>query len=353
MSHAQLSNPADNTPSLLAHRPNLALPVIGAPMFLASNIDLVLAQCCAGIIGCFPALNARPQAALGQWIDTLRQGIAEHNQRVKRGDNQTLAAPFGVNLILHPSNDRQSADLATLCDKQVPLVITSVGRPAQVVAAVHNYGGEVWHDVTTVRHARRAIADGVDGLILVCAGAGGHGGNLSPFAFIAEVRRFWSGPIALAGAISTGEAIAAATLLGADFAYMGSRFLATAESGAVDAHKQMMVADGSDLICNTAQFSGMPANYLARSARPYLKHPDLEQPQATHTQADSVNNAKDTLFQDLDTKLSAHQGQNPKAWKDIWSAGQGIGAIDQILPVSALVEQLKQQYHQALSRHHR
>ena len=302
----------------------LRLPLIGSPMFLASGIELVVAQCRNGIIGTFPALNARPASALGDWIEQIRSALVEHD----RQQPQQPAAPFGVNLILHRSNDRQQADLETVVAHQVPLVITSVGKPDQVVQRVHEYGGLVFHDVVSVEHARKAIACGVNGLILVCAGAGGHGGTLSPFAFVREVRRFWSGPIALAGTISDGAGIRAAEILGADFAYMGTRFLATEEAKAPAAHKKMLVTDSCDDVVYTSVFSGIPANYLSNSVRASGIDP-------TQLQGGS-NGGKDDLFTGLDAK--------PKAWKDVWSAGQGIGTIDAISATDELVTKLHNEY---------
>lgn len=309
-------------------RGKLSLPLMGAPMFLASGPELVLAQCKAGVIGSFPALNARPQAALDQWLTRIADALAVHDA----AHPHRPAAPFAVNLILHRSNDRQAHDLACVVRHRVPLVITSVGRPDQVVEHVHGYGGLVFHDVVSVAHARKAVASGVDGLILVCAGAGGHGGTLSPFALVNEVRAFWDGPLVLAGALSSGRDVRAVEVMGADLAYMGTRFIATRECAALPAHKHMLVQDSAADIVYTPVFSGIWANYLARSVRDAGIEPSQLQGLQT--------GGKDDLFAALDSP--------PKAWKDVWSAGQGIGSIHDIPPVAELIERLCREYRQAI-----
>ncbi len=308
-------------------RGRLGLPLIGSPMFLASGVDLVLAQCKAGVAGSFPTLNARTPELLDEWLTRIAAGLdawdAAHPDQP--------AAPFGANLILHKSNPRREADLDCVVRHRVPFVITSVGRPDAVVERVHGYGGIVLHDVISAEHARKAVASGVDGLILVCAGAGGHGGTLSPFALLAEVRAFWDGPVALAGALSSGRALRAAEVMGADLGYMGTRFLATREAAADAGHKAMIVRDRAADIVYTPVFSGIWANYLKNSVRAAGIDPDaLEGRQ---------DGGKDDLFASLDSK--------PKAWKEVWSAGQGIGTIDDVPTVAELVARMRREYAEA------
>ncbi|MFT3759207.1 NAD(P)H-dependent flavin oxidoreductase [Thauera sp.] len=305
----------------------LALPLIGSPMFLASGVELVLAQCKAGIAGSFPTLNARTPELLDEWLMHIRRELDEWNA----ANPERLAAPFGANLILHKSNPRRDADLDRVVAHRVPFVITSVGRPDEVVERVHGYGGIVLHDVISAEHARKAVASGVDGLILVCAGAGGHGGTLSPFALLAEVREFWDGPVALAGALSSGRALRAAEVMGADLGYMGTRFLATREAAADAGHKDMIVADSAADIVYTPVFSGIWANYLKNSVRAAGVDPD--------TLEGRQNGGKDDLFAGLDGKT--------KAWKDVWSAGQGIGIIRDVPSVAELVARMKHEYAEA------
>jgi len=313
-------------PGLFKRR--LRLPVIGAPMFLVSGIELVLAQCRAGIVGTFPTLNARSARELDQWLQRITEALARHDAE----HPQTPSAPFGVNLILHRSNLRQSEDLDILAAHRVALVITSVGKPDQVVQRVHAYGGKVLHDVISSEHARKAIACGVDGLVLVCAGAGGHGGTLSPFAFVREVRRFWDGPIALAGGLSDGHSIRAAEVMGADFAYLGTRFIATRESLAAADYKGMLVRDSAADIVYTPVFSGIHANYLVNSIRACGIDP-ARLPDQSNT------GGKGELFSGLE--------HTPKAWKHIWSAGHGIGAITDLPDVAGLVQRLLDEYRAA------
>ncbi|MCC4117602.1 nitronate monooxygenase [Aromatoleum toluclasticum] len=312
-------------PEILAGR--LSLPLICSPMFLASGPELVIAQCKAGVVGTFPTLNARPSAALDDWLERIRSELEAWN--VAHPDK--LAAPFGANLILHKSNPRQEEDLGRVVEHEVPIVITSVGRPDRVVEKVHGYGGIVLHDVISVAHARKAIDCGVDALILVCAGAGGHGGTLSPFAFVSEVREFWDGPLVLAGAISSGRSLRAAEVLGADLGYMGTRFLATREAAADPGHKAMIVRDTAADILYTPAFSGISANYLRNSVIAAGIDPAALVP--------SENGGKDDLFAGLEHR--------PKAWKDVWSAGQGIGAIHDAPSVAELVARLRSEYLEA------
>ncbi len=295
----------------------LRLPLIGAPMFIVSQPELVIAQCRAGVVGCFPTLNARPLAQLEAWLEQFTAATA-----------QAGVAPFGANLIVHKANARQAEDLELVIKYKVPFVITSVGDPSPVVERVHAYGGIVFHDVISLKHARKAIAAGVDGLILVCAGAGGHAGTLSPFAFVAEVRKIFAGTIVLSGAISLGNHIKAAQVIGADLAYMGTRFIATAEAHAQDGYKKMIVDAGTADIVYTPYFSGVNANYLRSSISANGLNPD--------DVLGPRSGAQLILGNDDD--------KGPKAWRDIWSAGQGAGAIDDVPTVAALVERLKTQY---------
>lgn len=305
----------------------LALPVIAAPMFILSQPELVLAQCLNGIVGSFPAMNARPKELLDDWLAQLTEAL-DQARRLRPSDK---IAPFAVNQIVHAANDRLEHDV-TLCVKhKVPLIITSLRPPGLVVQAVHSYGGKVFHDVISVRHAERAVKEGVDGLILVCAGAGGHTGTLSPFALIAEVRKFWNGPIALSGAISRGEHILAAQVMGADFAYMGTRFIPTAEAHAVPEYKQAVVDSTAADIIRTTCFTGLPANFMRSSIISQGLDPDnlpAREKSFTHEAA----------------------GKPVKAWKDVWSAGQGVGSIDAVEPVAEIIARLKTEYETAKQR---
>lgn len=296
----------------------LRLPVVGSPMFIVSTPELVIAQCRAGIVGAMPALNARPQNELETWLTRIEAALA--------GD--VAAAPYAINQIVHPSNQRLEADLEICVRHRVPLIITSLNPPDRVVAQVHGYGGLVFHDVTNLRHARRAIAAGVDGLILVCAGAGGHTGSLSPFALIEEVRRIFDGPLVLAGAITTGRQIAAARLMGADLVYMGTRFIASAEANATDRHKRMIVEGAAaDTVC-TASVTGVTGTYLRASMIEIGLDPDHLPPPERRS-------------------LDLGDSKGPKAWRDVLSAGQGIGMIDSVLPVADIVARLALEYEAA------
>jgi nitronate monooxygenase len=291
-------------------RDRLALPVIAAPMFIVSNPDLVIAQCRGGIVGSFPALNARPQEALDEWLTTIRAGVGD--------------APFAVNQIIHPSNVRLDHDLDLCLRHQVPIIITSLRAPGDVVKRVHEYGGLVFHDVISVRHAEKALAEGVDGLILVCAGAGGHAGTLSPFALVTEVRKFFTGPLVLAGAIGNGRGILAAQALGADFAYMGTRFIATREANASQAYQDAIVAGTAADVVYTPYFTGVAGNYLKPSIVAAGLDPD-NLPMRDKSAMDFGSGAA-------------------KAWRDIWGVGQGIGAIDDVPSTAKLIERLKAEY---------
>ena len=299
----------------------LRLPVIGAPMFIVSGLDLVEAQCRAGILGTFPALNARPQEEFAVWLEQLQARLAGTH------------GLYGVNLICHASNDRLAGDLDTCMRFRVPLIITSLRPPAEVVQGAHEYGGLVFHDVTTLRHAEKAAEQGVDGLILVCAGAGGHGGATSPFALLPEVRRFYAGTIILAGAIVDGASILAAQAMGADLVYMGTRFIATQEANAVAPYKQMIVDSGSKDVTYTNMFSSVHGNYLSRSMiAAGLDPANLPAPEVGQTY------------------VAGHKREKPQAWRDIWGAGQGSGAITDIPAVSALVDRMETEYRAAALR---
>ena len=297
---------------------NLALPVICAPMFIISNPDLVISQCKGGVIGSFPALNARPKDLLDEWLTRIKAELAADPN----------AAPFAVNQIIHPSNERLEHDMALCVKHEVPLIITSLSAPTQIVPHVHAYGGKVFHDVISVRHAEKALEAGVDGLILVCAGAGGHAGTLSPFALVGEIRKFYDGPIALSGSITNGQAILAAQAMGADFAYIGTRFIATQEANAVEAYKQAIVDSAAKDVVYTPYFTGVHGNYLTRSI--------------VAAGLDPANlPVKDK------TAMSFGGARDAKAWKDIWGAGQGVGTIDDVLPAGELIARLQQEYRSA------
>ena len=295
---------------------NLSVPVIGSPLFLVSGPELVIAQCKAGIVGSFPALNARPQHVLAEWIIRIKTELAEY--QVANPDAKV--APFAVNQICHASNDRLMDDMQTCVEQEVPIIITSLRPPAELVEAAHSYGGLVFHDVVKGRHAKKAASMGVDGIIAVCAGAGGHSGALSPLALIAEIRSFFDKTIILAGSVSRGQDIAAAQMLGADMTTMGTRFIATKEAAAQIEYKKMIVDSSPDQIAYTSKISGVMANFLI---------PSLNQ-----AGMDDKGNLLDSA--DLD--------QDREAWKDLWSAGHGVGSIDSVLSTEELVAQLKQEY---------
>lgn len=297
---------------------NLALPVICAPMFIVSNPDLVIAQCKGGLIGSFPALNARPKELLDEWLTRIKAELATDPQ----------AAPFAVNQIIHPSNERLEHDMALCVKHEVPLIITSLSAPTQIVPHVHAYGGKVFHDVISVRHAEKALEAGVDGLILVCAGAGGHAGTLSPFALVGEIRKFYDGPIALSGSITNGSAILAAQAMGADVAYMGTRFIATHEANAVEAYKQAIIDSAAADVVYTPYFTGVHGNYLKKSI--------------LAAGLDPAN-----LPEKDKSAMSFGGARDAKAWKDIWGAGQGVGNIADVLPTADLIDRLKQEYRAA------
>jgi nitronate monooxygenase len=301
----------------------LRLPVIGAPLFIISTPELVIAQCKAGVVGSFPALNARPAPMLEEWLKRITSELKEHDAR----HPECPAAPFAVNQIVHRSNDRLAHDVE-VCEKyQVPVVITSLGAREELNASVHSYGGIVFHDVINQTFAHKAIEKGADGLILVAAGAGGHAGTTSPFAFVQETRAWFDGPIALSGAIATGHAVLAAEAMGADFGYIGSAFIATTEANAKPGYKQAIVEGSSNDIVYSNLFTGVHGNYL----RPSIEASGLD---------------PDNLPESDATKMNFGSGGNmdKKAWKDIWGSGQGIGAIQKIEPVSAFVDRLESEY---------
>jgi len=305
---------------------NLPLPVIGSPLFIISNPKLVIAQCTAGVLGAMPALNARPASQLDEWLAEITEALAAHN----RAHPDRPAAPFAINQIVHKSNDRLEHDMA-LCEKyKVPVIITSLGAREDVNQAVHGWGGVVLHDVINNTFAHKAIDKGADGLIAVAAGAGGHAGTKSPFALVQEIRQWFDGPLALSGAIATGAAVLAAQAMGADFAYIGSPFIATHEARAVDAYKQAIVDCSSDDIVYSNLFTGVHGNYLAPSIRAAGLDPDH--------------------LPESDPSKMNFGGDAKKAWKDIWGAGQGIGAITQIQPAADYIAQLRQQYRAARER---
>ena len=312
----------------------LRLPVIAAPLFIVSNPALVIAQCKAGVIGSFPALNARPASRLDEWLSEIEEALAAHD----RDHPQQPAAPFAVNQIVHKSNDRLEHDLEVCARHKVAIVITSLGARPEVNEAVHGWGGMTLHDIITPTHARKAVEKGADGLIAVCAGAGGHAGTLSPFALVTEIRTWFDGPLALSGAIATGRSILAAQTIGADLAYIGSPFIATDEANAQAAYKDMLVAGGAEDIVYTNLFTGVHGNYLKPSVRNAGLDPDAL-PSADPSRMNFASRDKD--------------GSPKKAWRDVWGSGQGIGAITSIVPAGALVDRLDREYREALARPHR
>lgn len=309
---------------------NLRLPVICSPMFIASGPPLVLAQCKAGLVGAFPALNARPPAMLDAWLTDMQAELAAY----QAAHPQAIVGPLAVNQIVHQSNDRLAQDVAVCVKHRVPIIISSLrAPPPEMLAAIHGYGGIVLHDVISIRHAHKALEAGVDGLILVAAGAGGHAGALSPFALVGEVRRFFQGPLALSGAIATGDAILAAQAMGADLAYIGSRWLATREANVSEAYRQAILDASAADIVYTNLFTGVHGNYLRRSIEQAGLDPD-NLPQADKS---AMN------FGSGGTSAA-------KAWRDIWGAGQGVGLIGDAPGVAEVVARLEREYLQARTR---
>jgi nitronate monooxygenase len=305
------------------------LPVVGAPMFIVSTPALVVAQCKAGIVGAFPALNARPAAQLDDWLSEITETLAA----LRRMQPNCKLAPFAVNQIVHASNDRLEHDMALCVKHRVPIVITSLRPPAEVVNAVHSYGGIVFHDVINLRHAEKAAAQGVDGIIAVCAGAGGHAGVLSPFALVKQIREVYPGAIILSGAMSTGADVLAAQALGADLAYLGTRFIASEEGNATPIYKQMLIDSRAEDIVYTSLFSGVAGNYLRASVLKTGYDPD-KLPEA--------DKSKMNFRTEGSTEL--------KAWRDIWSAGQSVSGIHEIASVQTLVDRMLDEYRAALAR---
>ncbi|MGB7431426.1 MAG: nitronate monooxygenase family protein [Ahrensia sp.] len=307
----------------------LRIPVVAAPLFIISHPPLVMAQCKAGVVGSFPALNARPEAQVDEWLAEITEGLAAHDA----ANPDAPAAPFAVNQIVHPSNKRLEHDLMMCVKYKVPIVISSLGAVPEVNDAIHSYGGIVLHDVINNRHANSAIRKGADGLIAVAAGAGGHAGPLSPFALIQEIREWFDGPLLLSGSIATGGAILAAQAMGADMAYIGSPFIATDEARAVDDYKQMIVDSGASDIVYSNYFTGIHGNYLKPSIAKAGMDPD-HLPEADPSKMDFEEASK----------------EGSKAWKDIWGCGQGIGAVKQVQPVAGLVDRLATEYAAAKQR---
>jgi len=306
---------------------NLRIPLIASPMFIVSGPDLVIAQCKAGIIGTFPTLNARPGPVLEEWLDKISTELAEYNEK----NPDRPAAPFGVNQIVHKSNDRLMHDMEMTVKFKVPFVITSLGARTDVYDAVHSYGGIVMHDVINTFFAKKALEKGADGLIAVAAGAGGHAGGLSPFALIQEIREFFDGPVALSGSMAHGGTLVAAQAMGADFGYIGSAFISMDEANAVDDYKNAIVEYGGEDIVYTNLFTGVHGNYL----KPSIKAAGLD---------------PDNLPESDPSKMNFGSGgnQDAKAWKDIWGCGQGIGAIKKRMSTSEYVDQLEAEYKSAL-----
>ncbi|WP_291917250.1 nitronate monooxygenase family protein [Limnohabitans sp.] len=305
---------------------NLPFPAIASPLFIISNPKLVIEQCKAGIVGSMPALNARPAAQLEEWLIEITETLAAYN----KANPDKPAAPFAINQIVHKSNDRLEHDMAMCVKYKVPIIITSLGAREEINAAAHSYGGVVLHDIINNKHAHKAIEKGADGLIAVAAGAGGHAGVKSPFALIQEIRQWFDGPVALSGSIATGDAILAAQAMGADFAYIGSAFIATHEARAADAYKQAIVDSNSDDIVYSNLFTGVHGNYLAPSIRAAGLDPEN--------------------LPESDPSKMNFGGDAKKAWKDIWGCGQGIGAIQSVQSTAELVAQFKAQYQTARAR---
>ena len=305
---------------------SLPFPVIGSPLFIISTPALVIAQCIAGVVGSMPALNARPAEQLEQWLIEITETLAAYN----KAHPEQPAAPFAINQIVHTSNDRLEHDMAMCVKYKVPIIITSLGAREDLNAAAHSYGGVVLHDIINNKHAHKAIEKGADGLIAVAAGAGGHAGVKSPFALIQEIRQWFDGPLALSGSISTGDAVLAAQAAGADFAYIGSAFIATQEARASEAYKQAIVDADSDDIVYSNLFTGVHGNYLA----PSIRNAGLDPEHLPESDPSKMN----------------FGGDKSKAWKDIWGCGQGIGSITQVQTTADYVAQLKREYAAARAR---
>lgn len=307
----------------------LRVPLIGAPMFIVSGPELVIAQCQAGIVGSFPALNARPQSMLGEWIAQIKDALAEYAE----AHPDEPVAPYAVNQIVHASNLRLREDVETCVEHEVPIIITSLRPPEDVVKAVHSYGGLVFHDVISLRHAHKAISQGVDGIIAVCAGAGGHAGPLSPFALVKEIRKEFDGAVILSGCITSGSDVLAARAMGADLAYSGTRFIASDEANAVPEYKEMIVQSASSDIVYSSLFTGIHGSYLKGSILNAGLDPE-NLPEGSKAQMDFAKANK----------------SDAKAWKNIWGAGQGVGDIDEILATREIVLKIEREYKDALAR---
>lgn len=310
-------------PAALAAVP---FPVIGSPLFIISNPKLVIAQCIAGVVGSMPALNARPASQLDEWLAEITETLAAHN----KAHPDQPAAPFAINQIVHKSNDRLEHDMAMCVKYKVPIIITSLGAREEINQAAHSYGGVVLHDIINNKFAHKAIEKGADGLVAVAAGAGGHAGVKSPFALVQEIRQWFDGPLALSGSMASGSAILAALAMGADFAYIGSAFIATDEARAADAYKQCIVDSTSDDIVYSNLFTGVHGNYLAPSIRNAGMDPEH--------------------LPESDPSKMDFGGDKSKAWKDIWGCGQGIGAIHKVQPTADLVAQFKREFAEAKAR---
>ena len=308
---------------------NLSLPVIGSPLFIISNPKLVIEQCKAGIIGAMPALNARPASQLDEWLAEITETLAAYD----KANPGKPAAPFAINQIVHKSNDRLEHDMEMVVKYKVPVIITSLGARTDVNDAIHGYGGVVLHDIINNFFARKAIEKGADGLIAVAAGAGGHAGVKSPFALIQEIRAWFDGPIALSGSIATGGAVLAAQAMGADFAYIGSAFIATHEARASDAYKQAIVDGTSDDIVYSSLFTGVHGNYL----KPSIRAAGLDPDNLPESDPSAMN-------------FAGGEGSKPKAWKEIWGCGQGIGAVHEVTTAATYIERLKREYAEAKAR---
>ena len=305
------------------------IPVVAAPMFIVSGPELVIAQCKAGIIGTFPALNARPSGTLEKWIVRIKLELAEY----QAANPDKVVAPFGVNQICHPSNNRLQEDMEVCVRQEVPIIITSLQANQQVYDATHSYGGIILHDVTNLRHTRKALGMGADGVIAVCAGAGGHAGRLSPFALIPEIREFFDGPILASGSIASGGSVAGALAIGADMAYIGTRFIATAEANAEEGYKQEIIDSTGEDIVYSSLFTGVHGNYLKGSIRRAGMDPD-NLPEAD----------KSTM------NFGSGGNTDKKAWKDIWGAGQGVGQVDSAPPVGEVIDEMEDEFQEAIAR---
>jgi len=312
----------------------LRIPLIASPMFIASGLELVIETCKAGVVGTFPALNQRTSEGFETWLIEIQTRLSDWE---KQTGNQ--AAPFGVNIVVHRSNPRWQADLAICVKHKVPLVITSLGAVADLVDAVHSYGGLVFHDVVNARHGKKAAAAGVDGLIAVCNGAGGHAGSINPFALVAEIRQFFDKTLILAGSLSHGRDVAAAEMMGADMAYMGTRFLATSEASIAEDYQDMLINSTANDILYTPKISGVNASFIRQSIVDAGIDPTDLTPKSELDFGAEL---------DIDNKPNTSE---KKAWRDIWSAGQGVGSIDNVLSTAGLVERLVTEYHAAIASH--